>query len=277
MWSLSQKYCLIVVATAVWTDHALAQYVVRPHNECGSCQQQGPYSGATPGPFVQTQYQPQPTVRYQGVAAASYHPAAVSQTVPATAYGPTAVDRRRNQPVGTPHHVTQQIPTSVNRQHPRYGAAPYQTNPRIPSVTTPLWPNQSVQQQLPQPQQAATVGPILNATAPAPLTPADPFATSTWATLPATPSIAASPQVSGTPGPIPDPKFLDTPSLNTYGSWTTIPRQRSPRDQLAAGGSNGNGTTGGPVKLLRPTAADRFVRAPSAAIVWQTPRAIRRP
>jgi hypothetical protein len=215
---------LFVAVTAVWTDHAFAQYMVHPYNACGSCQQSAPYTGMMRSPFVQ-----------------------------------------------------QQIPARVNGQHLGYAATPYQTTPRFPSVSTPLGPNQTVRQ-LPQTHQVAPSGPAFSASAAAaPLTSADPFAPSTQVALPTGPSVAVSPQVSTMPGPIPDPRFLDTPSLDTYGSWSTIPQQQSALDGLAAGGSTGNETSQGPVKLLRPTAPDRFVRAPTAAIVWQTPRAIRRP
>ena len=225
------------------------------------------------------------------------------ETVPVTTFHEVTVDEGGYQCVWVPKLVKKKVPRTEYQQQTNYRSVPYKVTrltpqaPRgpvppqairyVPRQTRGVWhaPTQPTQNvwRAPVRQQSQ----MLNApTYPVPpaLVPAAPVPGQGWPTppiaaiprtsqLPRSPAPAPTQQLHALPNPVPDPKFLDVPSEDKQGEWTTVkPRKKSESASLQQrlGGYVVNSRRVAPSATKSASTAKRVIPAPSAAAVWQT-------
>ena len=218
----------------------------RPVNHC-NCQSHQP--------IVETQMVPQQVTTFRNEVVTQYRTEAITQAVPVTTYRDVVVDEGSYQTVYVPKQVTKRIPQVTYQQQVGYRSVPYQVTRQVPQVVT-----QMVAQPVVRTQAYAfptAVSPVIacgpcggTAFAPTPIYQAvptvsqsvlgRPFVASNPVTmLPLTSaSTSADSQVADAnsySGPVPDPKFLDSPGAATRDSWTAVGSRNDGRF-----GSNGS-------------------------------------
>ncbi len=300
--SSTLRCCLVLVSTGLVCPNVVqAQLVRNIFDNCGCpiCQHPCPQCICTAmNPVVETQYRQQQVVTYRDVPQTELRQEAYWETVPVTTYESVTVDEGMYQTVWVPKLVTKQIPKTIQQKQLAYRTVPYQVTRRVPQVSIQLVPQQHVRY-VPQQYQTvlntpgwttclpltAAVRPPITTIVPritsaVPASPPTNIATMPPITVPPTRTAQAEPELAA--GPVPDPRFSDTPAQNGYEEWTTVELRRRTRtaaqeDPLAG------------YQIAAPTARTHprssqltgnlsryFVPAPSAAIVWRGRRGVMR-
>ncbi len=300
--SSTLRCCLVLIGTGlVCANVVQAQLVRNIFDNCGCpiCQHPSAQCICTAmKPVVETQYRQQQVVTYRDVPQTEYRQEAYWETVPVTTYESVTVDEGMYQTVWVPKLVTKQIPKTIQQKQLAYRTVPYQVTRRVPQVSNQLVPQQHVRY-VPQQYQTVlntpgfttclpltvAVRPPMTTTVPsitlaAPMSPPTNIATMPPITVPPARTARAEPELAA--GPVPDPKFMDTPAQNGYEEWTTVELRRRTRtaaqeDPLAG------------YQIAAPTARTHprssqltgnlsryFVPAPSAATVWRGRRGVMR-
>ena len=261
------------------------------HNPCRTCNV-NPCACAAPASAPQVTVQPQvqmvpqtvtvPQVSYRDVTHTQYRMQAETKTVPVTTYQTVTVDEGTWQKVWVPRIVQKQVPQVSYQQQVSYRQVPYQVTQRVPQVSyqtqTTMVPRVSH-----VPRSSCNVcGTGGLATAPTYTTP--PIAMP-QTVVPPPPQTAGQPVIlgpelqpltsmtspslrsataatSGNLAPVPDPKYLDTPTAAATDQWTPV--RTATAEPLT------------PVPAAEPpaprtsSASGLFVPAPAAANVWRT-------
>lgn len=209
-------------------------------------------------PVVSTQYRQQQQISYQDVAQTEYRQEAYYQSVPVTTYENVTVDEGGYQQVWVPKLVTKTVAKQGYQTQLSQRTVPYQVTRRIPQVTTRLIPEQRISYQS---SYTTSYLPSVYTTYNTALLP--PLTTPIIAAAPITAPLAAQPiprrTASSSVAPVPDPEFDESGRPLSASRTTTIPRRTASNDRYD--GYRDSAQT-----------AKKFVPAPSAATVWQTPR-----
>jgi hypothetical protein len=239
--SLLRGSLLLVVLGAMAPAAAKAQFVGGAHRGC----LRGPHHCTCTSlrPVLGTRYTNQSVLTYRDFSQTEYRTQAHLETVPVTTYGSVIVDEGNYVPVWVPKLVTKHVPRTEYQQRLSYRTVPYQTIRRVPQLSTRLVP-QTHFRYVPQQTHIVLNSPILAQATPS----------SMIAQLP----VAVAQLPVAVARPVPHPKFLETPSVDSLEQWTTD------RPRLTA------------THTLDERLDGYFVRAPSAAAVWQTRRTNRR-
>ncbi len=224
---------------------------------CSSATVLPPLTTTQVQPVISTQYRQQQQITYRDVAQTEYRQEAYYKSVPVTTYENVTVDEGSYQRVWVPKLVNKTVAKQGYQSQLSYRSVPYQVTRRIPEVTTQLVPEQRISYQS---SYTTSYTPPLYTTYNANLLP--PLTTPIVAAPPATP-IASSPVPrrslsSSSLGPVPDPEFDEA------GRALPVPRRAatsSRYDDYRPARRRSSAQT-----------AKKFVPAPSAAAVWQTPR-----
>lgn len=202
---------------------------------------------------VETQMVPQQVTTYRNEVVTAYRQEAITQAVPVTTYRDVIVDEGSYQTVYVPKQVTKRIPQVSYQQQIAYRSVPYQMTRQVPQVVTQMVPQQTVKYQ-PYSFQTTMAAPVYSAPprvsscapcggmafAPLPVyqavptigqpvlsspTIAAPMSVNPVTMLPptstATSSVSSAPDIDSSAGPVPDPKFLESPGA-ARDSWTTV-------------------------------------------------------
>lgn len=235
----------------------------RPVNHC-NCQSHQP--------VVETQMVPQQVMTYRNEVVTQYRQEAITQNVPVTTYRDVVVDEGSYQTVYVPRQVTKRIPQVSYQQQVGYRSVPYQVTRQVPQVVTQMVPQQIVRapaisnQMAVAPMAVASCGPCGGvAFAPAPVyqnvptlsfqavpamsqsTLGHPVIASNPVTMLPVTSNSADTQVADArpySGPVPDPKFLDSPGA-TRESWSTVGSRNDGRSASSGGDDSRTTSTGG--------------------------------
>ena len=249
--SLLRGSLLLVALGTMAPAAAKAQLVGGAHHGClrgrhhCTCTSQKPVLG--------TRYTNQSVLTYRDFSQTEYRTQAHLKTVHVTTYGSVTVDEGNYVPVWVPKLVTKHVPRTEYQQRLSYRTVPYQTIRRVPQLSTRLVP-QTHFRYVPQQTHIVLNSPILAQATPS----------STVAQLPV--AVAQ---------PVPHPKFLETPSVDSLEQWTTDrPRLTATHtlDERLDGYETAQSQTDSRVSRT----SRLFVHAPSAAAVWQTRRTNRR-
>lgn len=213
-------------------------------------------------PVVSTQYRQQQQITYQDVPQTEYRQEAYYENVPVTTYENVTVDEGGYQQVWVPKLVTKTVAKQAQQTRLSYRSVPYQVTRRVPQISTSLVPEQRISYQSTQtttylpPVTTTWQTPVYSSAYTASLLP--PLTTPIVST-PITAPLASRPAPRTAEAdhtvPVPDPEFESRS--------TSIPRRTAARDPY-------DGYRPASRKPVR--SAKRFVPAPSAASVWQTPR-----
>ena len=210
-------------------------------------------------PVVSTQYRQQQQISYRDVSQTEYRQEAFYQSVPVTTYENVTVDEGGYQQVWVPKLVTKTVAKQGYQTQLSQRTVPYQVTRRIPEVTTQYIPEQRISYQT---SYTTSYLPPVYTTYNTALLP--PLTTPIVAAAPISAPIASTPSPprtadSGSLAPVPDPEFDEAGNSLSASRTTTIPRRSASNDRYD--GYRGSAQT-----------ASKFVPAPSAAMVWQTPR-----
>ena len=240
----------------------------RPVNHC-NCQSHQP--------VVETQMVPQQVTTFRNEVITQYRQEALAQNVPVTTFRDVVVDEGSYQTVYVPKQVTKRIPQVSYQQQVVYRSVPYQVTRQVPQVVT-----QMVAQPVVRTQAYAfptAVSPVVAcgpcgglAFAPTPIYQAVPTLSQSALGRPAVASnpvtmlpLASASTSADSPladaksysGPVPDPKFLDSPGAATRDSWTTV-------------GSRNDGRSGSSGSDDSRTSSTSGVRFKPARMVYQS-------
>ncbi len=208
-------------------------------------------------PVISTQYRQQQQISYRDVPQTEYRQEAYYQSVPVTTYENVTVDEGGYQQVWVPKLVNKTVAKQGYQSQLSYRSVPYQVTRRVPEVTTQLVPEQRISYQSSYttsylPPTYTTYNTSLLPPLTTPIVAAPPV--SSIAARPARRSSVSSDSI----GPVPDPEF------DELGRATTIPRRAASNDRYDGYRSSRD--------RVSTQTAKKFVPAPSAATVWQTPR-----
>jgi hypothetical protein len=217
-------------------------------------------------PVIETQYAQQPVLQQRDVLTTEYRTEPVTETVPATVVENVLVDEGSFQTVWVPHLTTKAIARTTYQSRTSYRTVPYQVSRRISEYATQTVPYQSVRY-IPTTGSSlaysttpglstAFLPPIYSGS---PITSGPPAIASSLPIFP-TPSASSiypAPSTSviapSAGSHVPEARYADTPATPIK------PRSASSTGRSADFRSADRGTS-------------LFVPAPSAALVWQTPR-----
>ena len=222
---------------------------------CGRCCCPAPAARAvvpqtTYQPIIETQYAQQPVIQQRDVVATEYRTEPVLETVPATVVENVTVDEGSYQTVWVPRLTTRAVARTTYQTRTAYHTAPYQVTRRISEYATQTIPYQTVRYVPATGSALAYTTPGISTAFLPPIYSGAPVIAGTYPTVAAAPvyptlahpaAATASSLSSNTAGLVPDARHADTPV-------TPITPRTADRS------------------------ASRFVPAPSAAQVWQTPR-----
>jgi hypothetical protein len=217
-----------------------------------------PGTATTWQPVVETRLRTEPVVTIGAQPRIGYRPAAQLTSVPVTTFHNVTVDEGHYQTVWVPRPVTRSVAQTTWQPQVSYRSVPYVYAEPVAQLSTRLVGEQTVRY-VPQTQ---LVGVPLNVS-------------STWMSLPAAaqPAMAVTSSLpmdaaAETGTPIPDPAFAKSGSDASGFQWTMVGPRAVEGPIAAVSLSNGREYEVLPAMSLTP---GESVRAPSAAIVWQTP------
>ena len=219
-----------------------------------------PGTATTWQPVVETRLRAEPALTLGTEPRIGYRPEAQLTTAPVTTFHNVTVDEGHYQTVWVPRPVVRPIARTTWQPQISYRSVPYVYAEPVAQWTTRLVGEQSVRY-VPQTQLvgiARNVSPCvaLPAAAPAPVAAAGSWPMSTGALAGA---------------PIPDPAFARSGAEMSRPQWTMVsPRAGEGTISPAASLSSERRYEVLPAQALTP---GESVKAPSAAIVWQTPGA----
>ena len=259
--SLLRGSLLLVALGTMAPAAAKAQFVGGAHHGC----LRGPHHCTCTllKPVLGTRYTNQSVLTYRDFSQTEYRTQGHLETVPVTTYGSVTIDEGNYVPVWVPKLVRKHVPRTEYQQRLSYRTVPYQTIRRVPQLLTRLVPQTHVRY-VSQQTHIVLKSPILAQATPS----------SMIAVVPQT-AVAVSRLPVAVAQPVPHPKFLETPSVDSLEQWTTD------RPRLTATHTLGERLDG---YEAAPSQTDSrvsrtsslFVRAPSAAAVWQTRRSTNR-
>jgi hypothetical protein len=229
---------------------------------CGHCICQNPSAPAivpqtTYQPIVETQYVQQPVLQQRDVVATEYRTEPVVETVPATVVENVTVDEGSYQSVWVPRQTTKSVARTTYESRTSYRTVPYQVTRRVSEYATQTIPYQTV-------RYVPATGNALADSSPSGFSTA--FSTPTYSgsslVTGASPNIA-----SAYPTPVSSPIFGSaTSGLVPASRYADAPATPITPRGAATASRNSNRTADRGTSL--------FVPAPSAALVWQTPRSV---
>ncbi|WP_339910755.1 hypothetical protein [Symmachiella dynata] len=240
---------------------ARAQWGLPCFDCCTTCAAPAPQpvTQAYVQPVVSTQYRQQQQISYQDVAQTEYRQESFYQSVPVTTYENVTVDEGSYQQVWVPKLTTKTVAKQGYQTQLSQRTVPYQVTRRIPRVTTQLVPEQRISYQTSY--TTSYIPPVYTTYNTALLPPlTTPIVTAPISTPLATNPIPRRSYESSSLAPVPDPEFDESGRSTNVSRSTSIPRRAASNDRYDGYRSS---TT---------TASKKFVPAPSAATVWQTPR-----
>jgi hypothetical protein len=210
-------------------------------------------------PVVETRVRAEPAVTVTSQPRIGYRTAAEIMSVPVTTFRNVTVDEGQYQMVWVPRPVTRQVAETAWQPQLTYRSEPFVYSESVAQWSTRFVPEQTVRY---VPQTQVVLGPL-------------PAATVAIAMPVQSPPIAAAAAPGGpslSAAPIPDPAFT-TAMDGAEAPWTTISSRATSRSISSVSLSRETGYEVLPVQALVP---GESVKAPSAAIVWQTPGVRRR-
>jgi hypothetical protein len=230
---------------------------------CGRCNCRAPAAPAvvpqtTYQPIIDTQYAQQPVLQQRDVLATEYRTEPVLETVPATVVENVTVDEGSYQTVWVPRLTTKAVARTTYQSRTAYRTVPYQVTRRVSEYATQTVPYQTVRY-VPSTGSALayTTTPGVSTAFLPPIYSGSSIVAGYYPTLATAPiyptPVIASSASNSTAGLVPDARYADTPV-------TPI----TPRSASNANGYSDSRTA--------DRSSSLFVPAPSAALVWQTPR-----
>jgi hypothetical protein len=217
-------------------------------------------------PVIETQYAQQPVLQQRDVLTTEYRTEPVTETVPATVVENMLVDEGSFQTVWVPRLTTKAIARTTYQSRTSYRTVPYQVSRRISEYGMQTVPYQTVRH-IPTTGSSLSYSgsPGLSTAFLPPIYSGSPIVSGSSPTLASSSPIFPTPSSSIYPVPstsaiatsagslVPEPRYADTPATPIK------PRSASNTGRSSDFRSADRGTS-------------LFVPAPSAALVWQTPR-----
>ena len=250
------RTCSVVVVCLglplILPQAAQAQFLPPPAPVCAQC--------TTYQPVVETRVRAEPTFVVGAQPRIGYRTTADVTSVPVTTFRNVTVDEGQYQMVWVPRPVTRQIAETAMQPQLSYRTEPFVYAEPVAQMATRLVPEQTVRY-VPR-TQVVLGGPL-------------PVPASVAILMPVQ---SPRPAIAGTPagqtaaaGPIPDPAFATSPGQGS-SQWTIVSSRGTELPQYPVSTPGNTDYEVLPVQALVP---GESVKAPSAAIVWQTPGASR--
>lgn len=262
-------------------------------------------------PVVRTRLRPRQVVQWQNVTRTGWKTETHCETVPVTTWQNVTRDEGGYQMVWVPKPVTRAVPRTVLQQRVGTHQVPVSYQTAVPRTVTQLVPERHIQYVPRTHHYTVPVAPACPTCVPGvPAIPGGPapyhshqhtppgagYAAPPSSGYPVMPAPAHPAPLTLPPGPansgptVPEPVDpADSSARNSDGHWTEISRPGSGSVPATSTGltrqQNYDGVSNSPSssqpgdttdRTPNPAARGKFVRAPSAATVWQTRPAVRR-
>jgi hypothetical protein len=254
------RSCLAVVAClglSLVAPRAVAAQGLPPAPAACPCPATSPLCTCTTlQPVVETRMRAEPALTIVPEPRLGYRPEARLTNVPVTTFRNVTVDEGHYQTVWIPRPVTRQIAETAWQPQLSVRSVPFVYTEPVAQLSSRLVPEQTVRY-VPR-TQVVLGGPL--------------YVPRTLAVVPVVSPLAAAAFPAPLAAPIPDPAFAQTAPAPPGADWRTISSRSSHTPAWPASIVNGvNGMEEYDVLPVQALAPGNSVKAPSAAIVWQTP------